>query len=481
MDKRVLRERMRKKQRQIRRRRMMKRYASIAALILVFIFVIRGVIFPVINRVGGKDTDKPTQVQAETDTKTDIDTGGAEEEKEIQKSVNAAIRQPLKGKNDLTKASQLTVGWHDDENGRWYQNADGTYYAGGMQDIGGSTYYFNDNGYTQTGWVSVGFDDYYFKDDGTYDPTTHKPRIALTFDDGPGEYTDKLLDCLEENNAHATFFMLGQNVVEWESTVQRMADIGCEIGNHTWDHPSQTLTNMAIEDVITEFEKTDQALINACGQASTVARAPYGAANQSIYDAVQKPFFMWSLDTEDWRKMDANADYDVVMNGDLTDGSIILMHDIHEPSVEAALRLIPDLVAQGYKLVTVSELAMAKNVELQNTTYSQFWDSQLEAGNVPGYRGNSGSSDESCSDSTDDFSDSSSDDSYDSDEDYSSDVSDGSSGEDGSYSDGSDDGSYDDSTEDSSGDGDSYDDSSGDGGDYVDEDSGDEDYYDTGY
>lgn len=489
MDKRVLRERMRKKQRQIRRRRMLKRYTSIAAVILVFIFVIRGIIFPVINRTGGKNTKKQTEVQADTDKKQET-----EDSASAQNSANAAIRQPLKGRNDLTKASQRTVGWHEDANGKWYQNADGTYFAGGMQEIDGATYYFDNNGYRQTGWVSVGFDDYYFNDDGTYDPSIHKPRIALTFDDGPGEYTDALLDCLEENNAHATFFMLGQNVVEWESTVQRMVDIGCEIGNHTWDHPSQTLTNMYIEDVVTEFSKTDQALMDACGQASTVARAPYGAANQSIYDAVQKPFFMWSLDTEDWRKMDADADYDVVMNGDLTDGSIILMHDIHEPSVKAALRLIPDLIAQGYKLVTVSELAMAKNVELQNTTYSQFWDSQLEAGNVPGYKGSAVSSD---GDSTavgteDDLSDSSSGD----ESDGTADVSDGSTDDSGddpwSDSDGSSDTGgnsdsqedYDDSGDDSSYDTtyeESYDDGSDDGGDYADEDSDDGDYYDTGY
>ena len=84
---------------------------------------------------------------------------------------------------------------------------DGTYYAGGLQEIDGSTYYFGDNGYAQTGWVSVGFDDYYFNDDGTYDPSQHKTRIAFTFDDGPGEYTNELLDCLEQNNAHATFFL----------------------------------------------------------------------------------------------------------------------------------------------------------------------------------------------------------------------------------------------------------------------------------
>ena len=111
--------------------------------------------------------------------------------------------------------------------------------------------------------MSNGFDDLYFNEDGTYNPEEHKTRIALTFDDGPGEYTDQLLDCLEENNAHATFFMLGQNVGEWESTVQRMVDIGCEIGNHSYDHPSQTHLNMSSEEVSTQIQRTDQALMKA--------------------------------------------------------------------------------------------------------------------------------------------------------------------------------------------------------------------------
>ena len=433
MDKRVLRERMRKKQQQIRRRQMMKKGAYVVAVILVFIFVIRGIILPVINRVGGKNTDKPAQVQAETDTNANTNTGDSGTETQIEKDTNAAIRKPLKGASDLTKASQLTAGWHEDENGKWYQNADGTYYAGGLQEIDGSTYYFGDNGYAQTGWVSVGFDDYYFNDDGTYDPSQHKTRIAFTFDDGPGEYTDELLDCLEQNNAHATFFMLGQNVGSWESEVQRMADIGCEIGSHSWDHPN--LYDLDMDAVAKEFSDTDAALEKACGQKASVARAPYGNWSDDIISTVNKPFFTWSLDSLDWSYLDVNKDYDAVMNGDLTDGSIILMHDIHEPSVKAALRLIPDLIAQGYKLVTVSEMAAAKNVTLQPAKYAEFWQSALDAGYVPGYNGN-GSSEDS---STDGTSDGSSDDSSNGDE---SDFSDGSGdGSDGSESDGYTDGS----------------------------------------
>lgn len=440
MDKRVLRERMRKKQQQIRRRQMMKKGAYVVAVILVLIFVIRGIILPVINRAGGGNTEKPQQVQAETDSTTADSSSDSTDTGDTSTETNAAIRQPVKGQSDLTKAAQLTAGWHDDENGKWYQNADGTYFAGGMQEIDGSTYYFDDNGYIKTGWVEVGFDDYYFNDDGTYDPSQHKTRIAFTFDDGPGEYTDELLDCLEENNAHATFFMLGQNVGSWESTVQRMADIGCEIGSHSWDHPN--LYDLSMDSVAKEFSDTDAALEKACGQKASVARAPYGNWSDDIISTVGKPFFTWSLDSMDWSYLDVNKDYDAVMNGDLTDGSIILMHDIHEPSVQAAIKMIPELVQKGYKLMTVSELAAAKGVTLQGANYSDFWDSSLQKGIVAGYSGNTTdtSGDES-TDGTDTSNDGSTDTSDGSSDDGSSDDE---SSDDGSYDDGSsDDGSYD--------------------------------------
>mgnify|MGYP000671151985 FL=1 len=462
MDKRVLRERMRKKQQQIRRRQMMKKGAYVVAIILVLIFVIRGIILPVINRAGGGNTEKPQQVQAETDSTTTDSSSDSTDTGDTSTETNVAIRQPVKGQSDLTKAAQLTTGWHDDENGKWYQNADGTYFAGGMQEIDGSTYYFDDNGYIKTGWVEVGFDDYYFNDDGTYDPSQHKTRIAFTFDDGPGEYTDELLDCLEENNAHATFFMLGQNVGSWESTVQRMADIGCEIGSHSWDHPN--LYNLSMDSVAKEFSDTDAALEKACGQKASVARAPYGNWSDDIISTVGKPFFTWSLDSLDWSYKDVNKDYDEVMNGDLTDGSIILMHDIHEPSVQAAIKMIPELVQKGYKLMTVSELAAAKGVTLQGANYSDFWDSSLQKGIVAGYSGNT--TDTSGDESTD---------GTDTSNDGSTDTSDGSS-DDGSADDGSsddessDDGSYDDgSSDDGYSDDSSYDDGSYDEGDYSEE------------
>ena len=454
MDKRVLRERMRRKKRQMMIRHYTKIGLYVVGVILAVVFVIRGIIIPIASHIGGGESSSGKTVEAQADT--------------TQADPNAAVRQPLKGSSDTDKVGTTTVGWHEDANGKWYQNADGTYYANGFQDIDGVTYSFDENGYMQTGWVSKGVNDYYFNDDGSYDPTQKRPLLALTFDDGPGEYTQELLDCLEENNAHATFFMLGQNVSVYPDAPKRMLEIGCEIGSHSWDHTQ--LTTIDLDAVAKQFSDTDNALIEACGQAASVARAPYGDGNTDIYNTVAKPFFMWSLDTEDWRLMDADADYDAVMNGDLTDGSIILMHDIHQPSVQAAIRFIPELVAKGYKLVTVSEMAEAKNVDLQYACYVDFWQSTFDRGEIPGYQGTV---------STDGTSDSS-DTSGDSSGDGSSDVSDGSGDGSGDGSDGSDvsdgssdDGSYDDGSYDDGSSGDDYDDGSyddsGDSEDYSDD------------
>ena len=470
MDKRVLRERMRRKQQQLRRLRMMKRITCVVAAILLLIFVVRGVILPIVNHAGGgssKDAET-VNVQANTagtstdnsteDASASSDSGSSDSsgDSSSDNSSTDATVMPVKGSAAADKLSVMTPGWHEDSTGKWYQNPDGTYYINGFAEIDGTTYSFDENGYMQTGWVEKGVKDYYFNEDGSYDPTQKRPMIALTFDDGPGEYTETLLDTVEKYNIHVTFFMLGQNVEGRESTVQRMVQLGCEIGNHTWDHPSQTLPNMDLHSVVQEFQKTDDELVKACGQAATVCRAPYGAITEEQMAAVGKPFFMWSTDSLDWKLMDADADYNEIMNSDLSDGSIILMHDIHEPSVKCATeKLIPELVNEGYKLVTVSELAAAKDVTLQSASYSDFWDSSLQAGRVAGYAGNSSdsadSSDGSESSDSTDVSDGSSDgsDVSDGSDDSSdgSDYSDGSS-DDGSYDDGSyDDGSYDDGSE----------------------------------
>lgn len=444
----------------------MKRITCVVAAILLLVFVVRGVILPIVNHAGGgsnKDAET-VNVQANTagastgsstkDGTASTDTAASDTDS-ADSGTDATV-MPVKGSAAGERLSVMTPGWHEDSTGKWYQNPDGTYYVNGFADIDGTTYSFDKKGYMQTGWVEKGVKDYYFNEDGSYDPSKKRPMIALTFDDGPGEYTETLLDTVEKYNIHVTFFMLGQNVEGRESTIQRMVKLGCEIGNHTWDHPEQTLPNMDLDSVMQEFQKTDDALVKACGQAPTVCRAPYGAITDEQMSAVGKPFFMWSTDSLDWKLMDADADYNQIMNdSSLGDGSIILMHDIHEPSVKCATeKLIPALIDQGYKLVTVSELAEAKDVTLQSASYSDFWDSSLQAGRVAGYAGNSSDSEDSSEDGSDgsdssdgsDVSDGSSDEGDYSDGSDESDYSDGSS-DDGSYDDGSYDESYDDGSE----------------------------------
>lgn len=443
----------------------MKRITCVVAAILLLVFVVRGVILPIVNHAGGgsnKDAET-VNVQANTagastgsstkDGTASTDTAASDTDS-ADSGTDATV-MPVKGSAAGERLSVMTPGWHEDSTGKWYQNPDGTYYVNGFADIDGTTYSFDKKGYMQTGWVEKGVKDYYFNEDGSYDPSKKRPMIALTFDDGPGEYTETLLDTVEKYNAHVTFFMVGQNVEGHESTIQRMLKLGCELGNHTWDHPSQTLPNMDLDSVLQEFQKTDDAIVKACGQAATVCRAPYGAITEEQMSAVGKPFFMWSTDSLDWKLMDADADYNQIMNdSSLGDGSIILMHDIHEPSVKCATeKLIPALIDQGYKLVTVSELAEAKDVTLQSASYSDFWDSSLQAGRVAGYAGNSSDSKDSSEDGSDgsdssdgsDVSDGSSDEG-DSDGSDESDSSDGSFN-DGSYDDGSNDDSYDDGSE----------------------------------
>ena len=360
-----IRERQRTKQRQMMIQAAVRiGFIALFAVLLV-VFLVKGVILPLTN--GGSGSSKTKKTAEENVSITyEVDDGGYQ-----------AVRVPVKSDNDSAKIAVMNPGWHDNDYGRWYQNPDGTFYADGFQEIDGVQYSFDSDGYLETGWIYRGANEYYFNEDGSYNPDKKRPMLALTFDDGPGQYTMELLDCLEEYHAHATFFMLGQLVSIYQDEVRKMVEIGCELGNHSYDH-SDMLT-LSLDNVAQQFSSTDDNLIAACGQASTVARAPYGNGNEDIYTTVGKPFMLWSLDTMDWSLLNADADYDSVMNSDLSDGTM--------PSVEAALRLIPALTEAGYRLVTIHEMAEAHNVDLQNTVYTDFWQSSLSSGQIAGYNG----------------------------------------------------------------------------------------------
>lgn len=344
---------MRRKQekiRQLRRRKMMRIGAMAVVLVFVLFFAGRGVV-KLFSGVHIKNSSAKNANSSTVEVQAAEDTG-------------EAGKQPVMSASDVDKLKAApSIGWHQDENGWWYQNRDGSYYQDGWQEVNGSTYYFNSNGYILTGWQTIDDKDCYFDEDGKYDETKQRPMIALTFDDGPGEYTEELINCLVENNAKATFFMLGQNVEAYPEIAKELSDAGMELGNHSYSHPD--LVTIGAEAAAQQVSNTDAALKAATGFEATVMRPPGGSFNDSVKAAIDHPLIIWSIDTRDWATKSEEQTYQVVMDN-AQDGSVVLMHDIHEWSVKAAIRMIPDLIAKGFKLVTVSELAEAKGKTLQS-------------------------------------------------------------------------------------------------------------------
>ncbi len=273
------------------------------------------------------------------------------------------------------------VGYYFDEDGvmqtnTWETADDATYYFGedgkaltGWQDLDGDTYYFLEDGKMVTGRRFV--DSYHclFGEDGkleskeeaAYDPD--QPMVALTFDDGPGPRTMEILDQLEAYDARATFFVLGELVDSYPEALEKELEIGCEIGNHTYDH--KQLTSMSADSIKKEVEDTNKKIKNITGETPTLVRPPYGAVNETVRSTIKAPLIIWNIDTLDWQTRNTEKDISAVMDT-LEDGNIILMHDIHTETVDAALQLIPMIQDAGYQLVTVSELAEAKDVTLED-------------------------------------------------------------------------------------------------------------------
>lgn len=172
----------------------------------------------------------------------------------------------------------------------------------------------------------------------------------------------RLLKCLKKNHAVATFFLVGSSVGNYKSTVKSAYQMGCEIGSHSWSHP--LLTRLDQTALAAQIQNTRRAIHNACGHEPTLLRPPYGAYNSTVASAAGMPLILWDVDTLDWKTRNVQSTIQSVMR-DARDGSIVLMHDIHLPTVEAAERIIPMLRQKGYQLVTVSELAKYKKKKLQ--------------------------------------------------------------------------------------------------------------------
>lgn len=180
--------------------------------------------------------------------------------------------------------------------------------------------------------------------------------IALTFDDGPSMYTTELLDTLGQAKAHATFFIIGQNIAGREKTILREYQEGHTIGNHTWSHP--WLTRLSLDTITNELMQTNEKIKTITGNTPTYMRPPNGAIGKNVYTALERTSMtgvMWSVDTRDWSDRNSNIIYNRVV-AEAKPGSIIILHDAISTSVKAVPRILDTLQKQGYTFVSIDEL-----------------------------------------------------------------------------------------------------------------------------
>ncbi len=190
---------------------------------------------------------------------------------------------------------------------------------------------------------------------------TGKKWVALTYDDGPHqEWTPKMLELLKSKNVKATFFFLGQEIVRFPEIAKSVADNGFEVGNHTMNHVDFNKAIMTAEKIKDVLSGTNQLIAeNATKEPVRVMRPPYGNSPKKLEDVLVELKLQnvcWNIDTGDWEKnITAEKMIDNIMKN-LTDGSIILMHDRHEKTYDTTVAVIDKIREEGYEFVTMSEM-----------------------------------------------------------------------------------------------------------------------------
>lgn len=187
-----------------------------------------------------------------------------------------------------------------------------------------------------------------------------KPMIALTFDDGPGPGTRRILRALESVDGRATFCMVGDRVNDYAQTARMVAAQGSEIATHTLSHPN--LAKLSAGEVRAELEQSIAAIEQVTGVRPDVLRPPYGSTSEDVQQVCREMGVVianWNVDTEDWRVRDADAILNHVLDN-ARDGAIVLCHDLYPETAAAMEQAVAALVEQGYQLVSVSELLQAR-------------------------------------------------------------------------------------------------------------------------
>lgn len=288
---------------------------------------------------------------------------------------------------------KLGNGWAEWDGNKGY--AQEGILAVGRQGIDGKTYFFDDDGKMLTGWIkysdgkesyaeadgalvtgekSVGGFTCKFDEDGyliskSSDVPSGEKLVALTFDDGPSKYTPIILDAMEKTNSHCTFFVVGNRVNSYKETVKRADKLGCEIGSHTYEHA--TLTKLTPDGIKEQINKTNADVSAIIGKNCPVLRPPGGSVDENVCKNVNVPLILWNVDTRDWATRDTQKTIEGATQK-IKDGDIILMHDLYESTANAVDDIILSLQGQGFKCVTVSELAAARGGASGGQKYFSF-------------------------------------------------------------------------------------------------------------
>ena len=225
-------------------------------------------------------------------------------------------------------------------------------------------------------------------------PNEEKPKkmIALTFDDGPNtKYTHQILDLLEQYQAKATFFVCGSQLNNsTKDELQRAISLGCEIGNHSTTHPSFTTLTDNAEELVNEIRATNEKIAQLSGTdyQCTVYRPPYGNINREVVDILlENGIYMhsihWNSDSRDWeyrknyddgkitREEAIQGAFDTVAR-EVSEGSVVLMHDIQSITPDLLARILEKYTAEGYTFVTVSELFGFQEMQDEESYFNRY-------------------------------------------------------------------------------------------------------------
>ncbi|OBG60532.1 MULTISPECIES: polysaccharide deacetylase family protein [unclassified Mycobacterium] len=181
--------------------------------------------------------------------------------------------------------------------------------------------------------------------------------VALTFDDGPGPFDERLLQILKDNDAKATFFLIGNKVAANPAGAKRIADAGMEIGSHTWEHPN--MATIPPEDIAPQFAKANDAITAATGRTPTLYRPAGGLSSDAVRQTAATfglAEILWDVIPFDWANDSNTAATRYMLMTYIKPGSVVLFHNTYSSTVDLVYQFLPVLKANGYRMVTVSEL-----------------------------------------------------------------------------------------------------------------------------